>query len=83
MDQNSNTTPVPGSRKIKSFWAIAVIFLVAALAGIVVYWFQFQFNYNEELNSIGITIQSRRMNAHLAPEAPADDATVTATGTDQ
>jgi hypothetical protein len=47
------------TKNIKSFWAIVVILVIAILAGGLIYWFQFQYTYDQNINSLEFRFTAR------------------------
>lgn len=72
MDQQTVSTPQP--KNIKSFWALVIILVVAFIAAGLVYWFQFQFSYDEEIHSLEVRMQVRphqdKAVSPVSPEQP-------------
>lgn len=54
-------------KRFKSFWPLAIIFVVAALAAGFIYMFQFSLNLDYDLQSIVISVHRRTE----APKVPA------------
>lgn len=48
-----------GSKHYKSFWPLIIILVIACLMAGLVYWFQFSFSNEQDLNSMVITVHRR------------------------
>ncbi len=68
------------SRHMKAFWPLVIIFVVAVIAGGLVYWFQFSLETDYDLQSMVITVH-RRTETSKAPvkKIPAKPTTSTST----
>jgi hypothetical protein len=77
MDQTSSSVPAKGH--FKSFWPLTVIFIVAALLGILVYWFQFTLVTDYDLQSMQLSVHARRHDLSSA-KAPAKTKSAASSG---
>jgi hypothetical protein len=69
MNQTNNNTQA--KRHMKSFWPLALIFVIAVLFGIAIYWFQFNLVTDYDLQSIALTVRARPHGAILPVKSPA------------
>jgi archaellum component FlaF (FlaF/FlaG flagellin family) len=56
MQQTNGASP---KHHIKGFWAMVIILVVAFIAGGLVYWFQFQYSYDEDINALEVRLSAR------------------------
>lgn len=48
-----------GQKHMRSFWPLVIILIIAALVGGLVYWFQFKFVTDQDLQSMELVIHRR------------------------
>jgi hypothetical protein len=61
----TNMSPVP-KHHMKAFWPLVIIFVIAAIAAGLIFWFQFSFSMESDLDSMVITVH-RRTESQVVP----------------
>lgn len=46
-------------RHLKAFWPIFIILVIAVVAGLLVYWFQFQLTNDQETQTVSLSVHKR------------------------